>query len=425
MESVPYLEFVVGFTILVYVFHTFLDVRQYKALKLPTPPESVAHLFKGDLYEKTQIYSLDKWWFSMAHDAWELVTGILTLACGFLPWLWHAVSAAFSKVDWAKDGEIVHTIAFVLILSAVSIAMDLPWGLYRTFVLEERHGFNKQTPLIYFTDLLKQMLLGLLLIPPIVGVVTYILINAGRWLPLYLWGFFFVLVLCLMTIYPVLIAPLFNKFEILEEGSLKVQIEELASSLKFPLKKVYQMDGCKRSAHSNAYMYGFFNNKRIVLYDTLIQQCTNEEVVSVLAHELGHWKMRHTMMSFAMGQALVLLQVLLFTFVRDSQPLFRSFGFLHAQPAFVSFILFQFISAPIEEVLHFVQNVVSRMFEFQADAFAVGHGHGEQLQAALVKLEEKNKSPLNVDRWFSSYHYSHPPLPERLEAIRTSVKKRT
>ncbi|XP_021887808.1 CAAX prenyl protease 1 homolog [Carica papaya] len=210
---------------------------------------------------------------------------------------------------------------------------------------------------------------------------------------------------------------------LLPEGVLREKIEKLASSLKFPLKKLFVVDGSTRSSHSNAYMYGFFKNKRIVLYDTLIQQCKNEEeIVAVIAHELGHWKLNHTMYSFIAMQILTFLQFGGYTLVRNSSDLFRSFGF-DTQPVLIGLIIFQHTVIPIQHLVSFALNLVSRSFEFQADAFAKKLGYSSTLRAALVKLQEENLSAMNTDPWYSAYHYSHPPLVERLAALDEPGKK--
>nr|AAB61028.1 A_IG002N01.21 gene product [Arabidopsis thaliana] len=313
--AIPFMETVVGFMIVMYIFETYLDLRQLTALKLPTLPKT-------------------------------LIT-------------------------------------------------DLPFSLYSTFVIESRHGFNKQTIWMFIRDMIKGTFLSVILGPPIVAAIIFIVQKGGPYLAIYLWAFMFILSLVMMTIYPVLIAPLFNKFTPLPDGDLREKIEKLASSLKFPLKKLFVVDGSTRSSHSNAYMYGFFKNKRIVLYDTLIQQCKNEdEIVAVIAHELGHWKLNHTTYSFIAVQHTVI---------------------------------------PLQHLVSFGLNLVSRAFEFQADAFAVKLGYAKDLRPALVKLQvrednnrtqtEENLSAMNTDPLYSAYHYSHPPLVERLRAIDGEDKK--
>lgn len=321
------------------------------------------------------------------------------------------------------ENEILHTLSFLAGVMIWSQITDLPFSLYSTFVIETRHGFNKQTIWMFIRDMFKGILLSVVLAPPIVAAIIVIVQKGGPYLAIYLWAFMFILSLVMMTIYPVLIAPLFNKFTPLPDGDLREKIEKLASSLKFPLTKLFVVDGSTRSSHSNAYMYGFFKNKRIVLYDTLIQQCKNEdEIVAVIAHELGHWKLNHTTYSFIAVQILTLLQFGGYTLVRNSTDLFRSFGF-DTQPVLIGLIIFQHTVIPLQHLVSFGLNLVSRAFEFQADAFAVKLGYAKDLRPALVKLQEENLSAMNTDPLYSAYHYSHPPLVERLRAIDGQDKK--
>lgn len=198
----------------------------------------------------------------------------------------------------------------------------------------------------------------------------------------------------------------------------RTQIEALAASLKFPLTKLFVVDGSRRSAHSNAYMYGFWKNKRIVLYDTLLEQASSAQVVAVLAHELGHWALRHTPRLLAAGQLQLLGQLALFTALRNSGALSASFGFdPRGAPPFVALMLFNQLSGPLDEALGCLNNWVTRRFEFQADAFGVAQGKGSDLKAALLVLDRENRSAPHTDSLYSAYHYSHPPLVERLRAI--------
>jgi len=172
-------------------------------------------------------------------------------------------------------------------------------------------------------------------------------------------------------------------------------------------------------------MYGFFSSKRIVLYDTLISQCNEDQVVAVLAHELGHWKLGHTPVLFVSGQLMLGAQLALFAVAKGAPGLHHSFGFAPGErPALAALVLFQLMTGPLDELLSLLSNMVSRAFEFQADRFGVGLGHGQQLKEALFVLDAENKGPPNVDVAYSTYHYSHPPLPERLRAIESEVKKK-
>ncbi|KAF0705389.1 Aste57867_7056 [Aphanomyces stellatus] len=224
----------------------------------------------------------------------------------------------------------------------------------------------------------------------------------------------------MMTIYPAFIMPLFNKFTPLADGSLRVAIEALASSLQFPLTKLFVCDGSTRSSHSNAYLFGMFNNKRIVLYDTLLAQATQDEIVAILAHELGHWKRWHTVQGLVIQQIYLVAMFAVFGRCMHDRNLFASFGFYggHPLPIVVGLTLFlTTVWAPVDKVLSYALTAHSRANEFEADAFAVDLGYGEPLQSGLTKISLENLSNMNPDKLYSAYHYIHPPLAERLAAV--------
>ncbi|XP_068650120.1 CAAX prenyl protease 1 homolog [Aristolochia californica] len=424
MDSFPYLESVLGIMILMFIFETYLDLRQHAALKLPSLPTPLIGVVSQEKFEKSRAYGLDKSYFHFVHGAVTILMDTAILYFGILPWFWKSSGEFLIYMGLNADNEILHTLSFLAGVMVWSQITDLPFSLYSTFVIEARHGFNKQTIWLFVRDMLKGMAISVVLGPPIVAAIIVIVQKGGPYLAIYLWGFMFVLSIVMMTVYPILIAPLFNKFTPLPDGGLREKIEKLASSLKFPLKKLFVVDGSTRSSHSNAYMYGFFKNKRIVLYDTLIQQCKNEdEVVAVIAHELGHWKLNHTMYSFIAVQILTFLQFGGYTLVRSSKDLFLSFGF-DTQPILIGLIIFQHTVIPLQHLISFGLNLVSRAFEFQADAFARKLGYSKELRAGLVKLQEENLSSMNTDQWYSAYHYSHPPLVERLAALDAPEKKK-
>nr|XP_009762715.1 PREDICTED: CAAX prenyl protease 1 homolog isoform X2 [Nicotiana sylvestris] len=398
----PYLESVVGFMILMYIFETYLDLRQHAALKLPTLPKPLEGVICQEKFKKSQAYSLDKSNFHFVHEFVTILMDSAVLYFRILPWFWKISGDFLIYLGLNAENEIFHTLAFLAGVMVWSQITDLPFSLYSTFVIESRHGFNKQTVWLFFRDMIKGIALAIVIGPPIVAAIIFIVQKGGPYLAIYLWGFMLVLSLVMMTLYPILIAPLFNKFTPLPEGELSSKIENLASSLKFPLKKLFVVDGSTRSSHSN---------------------CKNdEEVVAVIAHELGHWKLNHTMYSFIAVQILTLLQFGGYTLVRNSKDLFQSFGF-DTQPVLIGLIIFQHTVIPLQHLVSFGLNLVSRAFEFQADAFAKKLGYAAALRAGLVKLQEENLSAMNTDPWYSAYHYSHPPLVERLTAIDEHDKK--
>ncbi len=342
-----------------------------------------------------------------------------TLLFGFISWGSKAPTSMSTRT------EIYQSIIWMLLTTVISMVMNLPWSVYRTFYLEARHGFNRTTPTTFVLDIFKSLLLTVLFTPPILAGVIWILLHTGPYMAVYLWGFMFTLSIVMMTVYPTVIAPLFNKYAPLPVGPLRVKIEALATKLNFPLKKLFVVDGSTRSAHSNAYMYGFFGNKRIVLYDTLISQASEDQVVAVLAHEMGHWKHGHTHVLFIGTNILMACQLGLFSMARFAPGLYTSFGFPPThRPALAALLLFQLMIGPVDEVLNLIMNIISRKFEFQADAFGVKLGYGKELKDALCVLDKENKGPPNVDELYSAYHYSHPPLPERLAAIDAGMKKK-
>lgn len=422
--ALPYLESVLGFMVLIYIFETYLDIRQHTALKLPRLPKPLEGVISQEKFGKSRAYSLDRSHFHFVHGAVTILMDITILYFGILPWFWKKSGDLAVYMGLDVENEIIHTLSFLAGSMIWSQITELPFSLYSTFVIEDRHGFNKQTIWLYFRDIFKGIFISILIGPPIVAAIIFIVQKGGPYLAIYLWGFMFVLSIVIMTLYPILIAPLFNKFTPLPEGELRAKIEKLAASLKFPLKKLFVVDGSTRSSHSNAYMYGFFNNKRIVLYDTLIQQCKNEdEVVAVIAHELGHWKLNHTMYNFIIIQIITILQFGGYTIVRNSKDLFLSFGF-DTQPVLIGLIIFQHTVIPLQHLVSFSLNLVSRAFEFQADAFAKKLGYAKELRAGLVKLQEENLSAMNTDPLYSAYHHSHPPLVERLAALDDSESKK-
>lgn len=262
--------------------------------------------------DKSRNYNLDKTRYGFVYGSWSQIVSTSVIYFNVIPWLWD-LSGRVASTFVTSPGEIVQTLTFVVIGSLITEVINLPWSVYSNFVIEERHGFNKYTPQFYAIDKVKKFFVSQLIMAPIIAATVYIIRAGGPYFFFYLWVFVFFVVIALMTIYPDFIAPLFDTFTPLPEGELRTKIEELASSIDFPLKKLYVVEGSKRSSHSNAYFYGFYKNKRIVLFDTLIQGykkegqennktsadkdlgCTTDEVVGVLAHELGHWKLNHVM----------------------------------------------------------------------------------------------------------------------------------
>lgn len=314
-------------------------------------------------------------------------------------------------------GVITQSIFFVFTSQILSTIIGLPLSYYKNFVLEEKYGFNKLTVKLWISDMLKGIGLSIVLGSPVLAGFLKIIDYYGDQFIFYLMGFVLVVNLVAMTIIPTLIMPLFNKFTPLEDGELKTAIEELASKHNFPLTKLFVIDGSKRSSHSNAYFTGLPWSKQIVLFDTLIEHNSTDETVAVLAHEIGHWKLNHLPKMLLMSQGHLFLIFSLFSAFIHNKSLFNAFGFIDQKPILIGFLLFNDIFQPLECVLTFGQHLISRKHEYEADKYAVDCGYSENLSRALIKLSKENLSGLNADWLYSSYHHSHPILPERLDAM--------
>jgi STE24 endopeptidase len=405
----------------------YLLYRHRLAHQTTVVPEAFRADIEPEAFCKTQMYSMDKIWFSMVCQVKNVVESTASLLA--LPTVWYGVESAAKQSGCCPNlvrGGFTHAYLFTLFADVVSTLLELPFSYYRTFVLEESHGFNKTTRKEFAKDTVKSFVLRAAVLDPlVVGLTTGVVSLFGEKFPMYLFGAAVSLTAAATYVFPAVIQPLFNKFTPLPEDTLKASVEALAKSLNFPLTKLFEVDGSRRSAHSNAYFYGFFNNKRIVLYDTLVKQLDEKQILAVLCHEFGHWKHNHTGIMFAVGMLQLLgfcygAQVALF-----HQQLYTDFGFVAGDhSAVIGFQLFTAVFfEPFSTLFGYMMSFVSRKFEFQADAFAVGMGYGQELRTALYKMQDENKSSITPDWLFAALHYSHPPLVERLSALEKEIKK--
>lgn len=245
----------------------------------------------------------------------------------------------------------------------------MPWDYYRNFILEEKFDFNKMTIQTWIADQIKGLGLGIAIGAPVMSAILKIIQKTGQNFFYYVWLFVFVFSLVMQTIYPIVIVPIFNKLTPLEPGKLKESVEALAAKLKFPLSELYIIDGSKRSAHSNAYFAGLPWKKTIVIYDTLLEKTEDKEVEGVLAHELGHWKLGHTMKLLATAQAHTFYTFAMFSAFVNNRSFFQAFGFYEEKPIIIALLLFNEVLAPIDAVVSLLMNMVSRLYEFQAGTY--------------------------------------------------------
>ena len=315
-------------------------------------------------------------------------------------------------------GTIVTGLIFTGLLVLLRGALTLPFSLYDTFVLEEKYGFNKTTIRTFIADLLKGSVLGVLIGAPIFSLIIYFFEKAGPLGWLYSWAGFTVLQLLLTFLAPAFILPLFNKFDPLAEGELRSEIERFATAQDFQLHGIFKMDSSKRSTKSNAFFTGFGRFRRLVLFDTLIEKHSREELVAVLAHEIGHFKRNHIQKS--MGLSILTTGLIFFTLglFLNNPDLFAAFG-MKDLSVYASLIFVGFLYGPLLRVVSIFGNWMSRKFEFEADAYAVrAYGHSDALVSALKKLSMDNLSNLTPHRLKVILEYTHPPILLRIQALR-------
>lgn len=283
------------------------------------------------------------------------------------PRVWSYVGSFMASHAPARfSGEISHSLAFFFLFGFIDMLLELPLGYYQHFVLEEEFGFNKMTLGLWLTDKLKGQALMVVFGVPIGAAVLAIIRRTGQNFFYYLWVFILGVSLVGVTIYPIFIVPLFNKLEPLKPGKLKDSIDALAKRLNFPLGELQVIDGSKRSSHSNAYFTGLPWKKKIVLFDTLLEQSDDREVEAVLAHELGHWSMSHTTKLLAISQFHVFYIFALFSAFVNNTSLYTAFGFTNEQPVLIGFMLFNEVFGPTDSIVKLLMNITTRTFEFQA-----------------------------------------------------------
>ncbi len=312
--------------------------------------------------------------------------------------------------DWSP---LLTGVVFILIFSLLGSLFDLPFSWYNTFVVEQRFGFNTMTTKLFIIDMVKQTLLMLLIASPLIAVILSLMSSAGEFWWLWAWAVWVGFAVLMMWAYPTWIAPLFNKFEPLQDASLQTAIEDLLQRCGFESSGLYQMDGSKRSSHGNAYFTGFGKSKRIVFYDTLLKQLSTNETLAVLAHELGHFKRNHIKKRMFLTFSIFLAGFAVMGWLAEQDWFYAALGLSQASNH-VLLILFMLVMPAFTFVLSPLMSMYSRRHEFEADDYAKEHAQAADLMSALVKMYEDNAATLTPDTLYSAWHDSHPPAPVRI-----------
>ena len=380
----------------------------------PTPPDELADVFDADRFAESQAYTRASSRFGIVESIISLFLLLGFWLAGGFGWLDQLTRGWFANELWAG-------LAFLSIFFIGHMLIHLPLSIYSTFVIEERFGFNKTTPKTFAIDQVKSLILSAILGLPLAAGVLWIFGNVPQaWL--WAWLLFTAVQLFLMWLAPVVILPLFNKFEPMPDGPLREAIEAMARKCEFPLTEISVMDGSKRSTKANAYFTGFGKTKKIALYDTLVEEQTTDELVAVLAHEIGHFKCRHIIQRLVVSivQSGALFFLLGLAVDRDgafARLLFDAFGVNTISPH-VGLVLFGILFSPASRILGVFSNMWSRKHEFEADAYAAkAMGRSSDLASALKKLSAKNLSNITPHPMRVFLDYSHPPILQRLNAL--------
>lgn len=372
-------------------------------------PSLLRDIYDPEKYKKQQDYFRTNSRFGMLTSSFSFIIILLMFSLGGFHWIDQLVRGYVQSYIWTP-------VIFFGLLYFVNDILSIPFDWYDTFVIEERFGFNKVTPKLFILDRLKGYGMTIILGGGILFIIIWIYTLTPVYFWLLAWAVVTVFSLFMTMFYSQIIVPLFNKQTPLGEGELRTEIEKFALKSGFKLNNIFVIDGSKRSTKANAYFTGLGAKKRIVLYDTLMDKMTTDEIVSVLAHEVGHYKHKHTLINFLISLPVTLLLFFVFGLILKSDALAQALGGKIAS-FHLNALAFSILYSPITLVLDIAINVLSRKFEYQADAFAASYGYGQQLQSGLKKLTATSLGNLMPHPLYVFFHYSHPTLYQRIKRI--------
>ena len=393
-----------------FILNLVSDYLNLKSLNEGLPGE-FQDVYDEETYEKSQRYTKERTKFGILTSVFNLALLLVFWFAGGFQWLDEIVRSWQLGVIWTG-------LVYIGMLIFARQILSLPFSIYSTFVIEEKYGFNKTTPKTFVLDLVKGLGLSILLGGPLLAGILAFFTFIDQYAWLYAWGAVTVFTLFIQFIAPTWIMPIFNDFEPLdEESDLRQKIRDYADKVNFAMEGVYVMDGSKRSSKSNAFFTGFGKNKRIALYDTLIDNHEEDELVAVLAHEIGHYKKKHIIKNMAISIAQTGIMFFLLSIFLNAEGLYDAF-FMEQMSVYAGLIFFGMLYAPIDMIVSVFMQILSRKYEFEADEFASTTFKQEPMIEALKKLSKDNLSNLTPHPFYVFLNYSHPPVLERIKSIR-------
>ncbi len=405
-----YFIIIIGIIIFEYILSFIIRTLNIRSLD-PSVPEEFSDTFDEEKYKKSQLYAKANSSFEGITSTYSLLLGLIFIFSGF----YNTIDIYARSFDL---NNILTGLSFFLILTIISDLLSMPFSIYRTFIIEEKFGFNKTTIATYFSDKAKQYLLMIIIGGPVLGAILYFFENAGEWGWLYVWLFITFFSIIMQPIFNNFIAPMFNKFTPLEDGPLKEKITEYLNKVNFPVKKLEVVDGSKRSAHSNAYFSGFGKSKRIALFDTLVEQLDDNEILAVIAHEVGHYKLKHIHSGIILSSIQTGIMFFILSFFIMNEGLFSVF-YMDNLSIYASLLFFSMLYSPISMITGIIFMIISRRNEFSADAYSSKTAElPKSLISGLKKMSKENLSNL-TPHWLNVFlNYSHPPVIDRINALR-------
>lgn len=395
----------IGIILAKYLFDTIINALNSKHFKDRIPNE-LEGIYEPEEYLKSQKYKDVNYKFSLLTSTFSLITTLLFF-------MFDGFAYVDNLIRKFSDNTIVITLLFFAIIVYASDLLSLPFSYYKTFVIEEKFGFNKTTNKTFFLDKLKGWLMISFIGGGILALITwfYQLTTSHFWL--YTWALIIVFTVFMNLFYSKLIVPLFNKQTPLQDGELKNSIENFAINIGFKIDNIYVIDGSKRSTKANAYFSGFGAQKRITLYDTLIKDLETDEIVAVLAHEVGHYKKKHIVYNLSTSFLLTGFTLYILSLLIGNETLSEALN-VSTNSFHIGLIAFGVLYSPISEATSLFMNALSRRFEYQADDFAKEHVGADSLISSLRKLSKNNLSNLTPNNLYVKIHYSHPTLLQRI-----------
>jgi STE24 endopeptidase len=407
----PHIVFIIIVVIIIanFLLETWLNRLNLKNLS-KTLPSELSDIYDSEKYVQSQQYE-------RVNIRFGLITGMIDLIAVLLMLLLDGFAFIDDLATTISAHPIMHPLIFFAILGLALQLLNTPFSVYNTFVIEKKFGFNKTTPKLYVTDIIKNLLLTVIIGGGILALIIWFYYLTTDWFWVWAWALITIFSLFMAACYSSLIVPLFNKQTPLEDGALKTAITRYTNEAGFHLDRIYTIDGSKRSTKANAYFTGLGQKKRIVLYDTLIKELTTDEIVAVLLHEIGHYRKKHIITSMLLSVIQSGIMLFIFSLCVSQAVLSQALG-VDVASFHIGMIAFGILYSPVSVFLGIAMNSLSRKHEYEADAFTISFGMENALVSALKKLSRNNLSNLTPHPCNVFIHYSHPTLLQRIKAVR-------